>query len=1233
MAKQSLLDQYLDRLKPVTNTISHVVSSIMPHPQAAATFNPPKIPQVQQYANHLIQGISNFNPINLAPNIAPQIKQFYNQNPQRNPVPTIGQYAQGQIINPIRQGINQFQQPGLLNKGLGATSIGQGVFNAGPGIAWNLGVGGLAGYGEGFRKGQNANQIAANVRQNIANPTSLTGKVTGLDKTPINVAGINVAPAITTIGDLALTRNPKAIIENPVGLKSLKSLVQSFTKSSKPIGKGFEQIAAHHEEALQFLNKWDTAKQAGHIGFTDISRKTADLDLVPQAERLWQFLYGANGKQKMPTDLNRVVDEIRDGVVRTNELIRQGALKRGQKTPVDAMGIAGEGQVKNPTEPYYNVNRVGVDQATQQGIKDTIESQAVKTKVDQVTGKPLTHAEMQQKAQLARELDKNYTRADAEQLGAEALALRQKVADLSELGLNDDQFTEALIRDKAFGTYLARLFGQRRITSNPEQRTLFSSMIGKILKTGVNEEDLIATAKQVDFNDPAQVTAFYRSYIKATPGDWVDLVRYNSMLSSPLTQIVNVSSNVQGTGVITPIQKTIEGTIDALTSAVTGKERKVFAGEGAAYAAGYYGSVKKAWGSFLDSFSGKLMDSNPDTRQIPLATGTGGKIVESALSVPKKALEAFDQFFYTLTKGGLERSNAYRTARGGKVVKTVQKEADELLFRAPLTEEGAGVLSNAIGAGGKWVKTGSQSQNKTIRWTAKLTLPFINIGTNLAKAGVEYNPALGAINMIGNSNKTAQASKMVIGGAVTVIGVGFALQDKLTFAEPTTPKEKEAYRAAHIQPYSIKIGDTWISYQKMHPAISFQLATVAAMTQAWKEGKITEDAGSRIAEGLVTGLQFIADQTYFKNVGDFTNSVQGNVERVGSLLANYPNQAIIYRAGLSWIARMIDHYQRKPDTDASFAVQTVQSIFSQLPGLSMLTPARLGPDGQPIEQPHPLINAVSPARISTENPQGREIYDLYKEDQRITRDNNALSAQVKRQVEQEAAGGNTTAQGQLAEKYRTEIIKERVKSTNTAEIYKDTVYYTADNGDGATLDIGQFSKPAEGIDKLIQDADRLAAARKVYGIKTLEPQQKQYLYQKLGVTAEDAQYDYLAAQDSGIKAKFLDQSVQGRDHNEVLQALIQGRTPSITGELLANDKTLDYLAEVGTISADEAKALKKIDLDQSGKPKASASGKIRKKTAITVSIPKARQVALAKPKRVKQYRLKNYKLKKVKLLT
>src|SRR3990167_1200580 len=110
---------------------------------------------------------------------------------------------------------------------------------------------------------------------------------------------------------------------------------------------------------------------------------------------------------------------------------------------------------------------------------------------------------------------------------------------------------------------------------------------------------------------------------------------------------------------------------------------------------------------------------------------------------------------------------------------------------------------------------------------------------NIAKQSLEYSP-LGFSTMLGAQNKTEQFTKALMG---TGIGLGTAMlvgSDRLTWGEPANANQKAKFRSAGLQPYSIKIGDKWVSYSKLHPLVGFNLALNAAIRDSLSNQKLTD---------------------------------------------------------------------------------------------------------------------------------------------------------------------------------------------------------------------------------------------------------------------------------------------------------------------------------------------------------------------------------------------------------
>jgi hypothetical protein len=119
-------------------------------------------------------------------------KSYWNFTPYGqilNPQSPTRQYIQGQVVNPIKQGVSTMQQPGLVNKAMGVAGIAGGAINATPAMAaWNIGMAPVVGATKAARTGQSFGKAS---EQALYNPQSLGSEGLGI-KNPFLALGVDV---------------------------------------------------------------------------------------------------------------------------------------------------------------------------------------------------------------------------------------------------------------------------------------------------------------------------------------------------------------------------------------------------------------------------------------------------------------------------------------------------------------------------------------------------------------------------------------------------------------------------------------------------------------------------------------------------------------------------------------------------------------------------------------------------------------------------------------------------------------------------------------------------------------------------------------------------------------------------------------------------------------------------------------------------------------------------------
>lgn len=634
-------------------------------------------------------------------------------------------------------------------------------------------------------------------------------------------------------------------------------------------------------------------------------------------------------------------------------------------------------KVSNLANTALNVERLAISPESKATIARIVEE--VKPAINKAIGGTLSNAEaIKFAAQSSEVLTRTVGRDSTLAWQASMLKARQVLGAATESGTVNREYIDTLLAIKTQGTDIARKLQSLSIAADPVRNTAKGAIIDAILKTTDNVDAILKAAQGVDFTDLRQATEFYRKFVAPQAREWIDLIRYNSMLSSPKTHIINVFSNLLNTALVAPIEKTLTGGLDFLGSKITGNARGAFAGEGGVYLKNYFANVRNATQRLGQVMSGTKSYTNLDTRGIPIATsGVKGAVVK-ALSYPTRLLEGMDQFFTALAEGGQQGALQYRAGKGaqvGNVESEAAKDAAYRLYRQGLHQEGQGHILDAIDVMTSKLQSLRTAKNPIVSTVAKFTVPFLQTPMNIFKQGVEYSP-LGLTTLSGAANKTEQLSKAIMGSAVFGGAAMLALSNRLTFAEPTDPTRKQAFRAAGMQPYSVKIGNKWVSFQKLPPVLAFPMAMTAAIHDTMENKQIDDNTVDLILTSVAKYGTFLSDQSYAKSIGDILNAASGGESGIERVISNDAQQLIPYRALGGWLAHLTDPTQRKIDSSASFVDQQVQLLMENIPGLSEKVPARLDSSGNPIPQAHPILNAFSPIAVSDETAQSKDYQNL-----------------------------------------------------------------------------------------------------------------------------------------------------------------------------------------------------------------------------------------------------------------
>jgi len=432
--------------------------------------------------------------------------------------------------------------------------------------------------------------------------------------------------------------------------------------------------------------------------------------------------------------------------------------------------------------------------------------------------------------------------------------------------------------------------------------------------------------------------------------------RMGNMLSGPLTHATNVASNLVQAGVTAPANKLFSGAADKVASMLTGSERQRYVSEVPAFYKGMANALPKAVEKATNIVKGIEVSHQPDL---------GGVPTRAAATAPARTifrlLDGMDAMFKTMVGEGQREALLERASRQGTTIakNDLDKQVDEFstysVFRKmldPKNESGQGQVLSSLDA-----SFGKMGQNFQRNPVGNLFVPFFNAGYNILKMGIENSP-LGVATLWKNPNKIDQVGKILTGTLVMGAASAIAMNGDSTWAVPTDPAQRDFFYAHGYQPYSLKIGDKWVSYSKLGP-LAYPVAMASALKYYTQQDpkSFGEDWFQKSASVLGGTLQFFGDQSYLQNLGAMGDLAKGDPTAINKVFGNLGRQAVPMDSLLTWVNHIIDPENHKATTP-------LEQVEQGIPGLSGNLKTY---PGEP-PRPYPALNALNPFTVSDYSP-------------------------------------------------------------------------------------------------------------------------------------------------------------------------------------------------------------------------------------------------------------------------
>lgn len=451
--------------------------------------------------------------------------------------------------------------------------------------------------------------------------------------------------------------------------------------------------------------------------------------------------------------------------------------------------------------------------------------------------------------------------------------------------------------------------------------------------------------------DPASLNRFVEAASKPKLKDKVIELWYNFLLSGPQTHAVNVLSNTMTSLAQIPEHALAAGAGKLRTlspRALRNIEDRVSFTEVAARATGLIQGAKEGMREAAFAFrTGEPRDfvTKVEAQSQKAISGRKGELIR----LPSRFLTAEDELF---------KGMARRMELSGLAIREARKEG----LRGPEgRQRAAELLSNPTDE--MWEKAMDYGRYVTFQRPLgphaskiaaltnglpimKAVLPFIRTPTNLFKFAIERSPAAPLLRewrqdfAAGGARRDIALARAAVGSGLGALFAYMAEQGVITGSAPRDRNKRALMMADGWQPYSVKIGDRFYSYQRLDP---FALTIGAAADMATLGDGMSENQkakGAALVWASILGN--LQNKTWLSGVSDLAAAMDDPERYGGSFIDRFVGSATV-PTGIAQIARTIDPTMRETDN-------TLDYVQSRVPGLSDNLMPKRDVWGRPIQK-------------------------------------------------------------------------------------------------------------------------------------------------------------------------------------------------------------------------------------------------------------------------------------------
>ena len=482
-------------------------------------------------------------------------------------------------------------------------------------------------------------------------------------------------------------------------------------------------------------------------------------------------------------------------------------------------------------------------------------------------------------------------------------------------------------------------------------------------------------AQLAALDDPAAVNKVVREGWGARASDIFFEAWINGLLSGPQTHAVNALSNS-----LTAMWMVPERLLAAGIGSVTGS-RAIQAGEAKAQAFGMVKGAQEglvlAWkalrtGEPTDEVSKiearkhrAISAENLDISGVP---GRAVDLLGETVRIPGRLLMTSDEFFKAVGYRMEVHAQAFRAAaEEGLEGEDAARRIAEITANPPENIHLQAVDAARYQTFTKPLEDGLAAgvqRGLTANPWGRLIMPFIRTPVNILDYVVDRSPmaplreSFRADVAAGGARRDLALARLSLGSMVMMATVDLVGQGLITGGGPSDPSLKSAMRNTGWQPYSIKIGDTYVAYNRLDP-IGMTIGLAADSAEIM--GQVEETTATEIAGSMVMAVaKNLTSKTYLSGPAELFEMFS-DPDRYGD--------RYIARMAGTLIPTGVAQIERTVDPTLRDARGMLDQIRSRVPGFSEDLPPRRNLWGEPIVLSGGLgPDIVSPIYTSTQTP-------------------------------------------------------------------------------------------------------------------------------------------------------------------------------------------------------------------------------------------------------------------------